>query len=187
MIFHTVSSWGKCIAVSYSSLLNFSFSLFPRASAKLHFFNGLFFFFYLICSFAEAEGDLKAAIGKRKWNVTWWCPHRTQSAKSGQVIEDPCAQSNVCESFAWVTVAAYCSSQPLKLPWSRYVPSSFFLQGRVLYVHFSARSVLHIPSSLLSKEIFKWKYFDLFHGDLGIFPFWGAHLIEDNKTSLNTF
>lgn len=42
-------------------------------------------------------------------------------------------------------------------------------------------------TSFLSKEIFKWKYFDLFHGYLGIFPFWGAQLIEGNKTSLNSF
>lgn len=50
----------------------------------------------------------------------------------------------------------------------------------------NARTVF-AKTSFLGEEIFKWKYFYLFHGDLGTFPFWGAQLIEGNKTSLNTF
>lgn len=85
------------MVVTSSSLLNFSFLHFPQASVKQqHFvlfcFSGLS---YPLCSSADAKGDLKAAIGKRKWNMTWKCPHRTQSAKSEQVTEDQRVQMKV--------------------------------------------------------------------------------------------
>lgn len=98
LLFFILPYYDKTYMVATSSsLLNFSFSHFPQASVKQqHFvlfcFSGLS---YLLCSSADAKGDLKAAIGKRKWNMTWKCPHRTQSANSGQVTEDRCVQMKV--------------------------------------------------------------------------------------------
>lgn len=214
------------MAVNYSSPLNFSFSLFPRASVNL-------IFFYLLCNFAEAEGDLKAAVGKRKWNVTWWCPHRMQSAKSGQVTEVQCAQVSVWDSFALIAVAVCGSSWPLKLhrsrvwasistcvskPWLHIAPWFIINLNKTFFhkqkenendIHMIFQVELwcfpcenglfsgndNFPNArtdfgktlFLSEGIFKWKYFGLFRGGLGIFPFWEAQLIEGNKTSLDTF